>query len=751
MTSRTYSVKGMHCASCAAIITKKLSKVEGISEVNVNLATEKAKLEFDSTALSAEAVNDLIGKYGYTFSAEQTEERGNVLSLKAEKEIELQEQLKKVRFALPVALLVFILMMWDTGSMFFSFIPSMPISMELFNLVSMVIATYMVFWIGTPFLHGISMYVKSGAASMDTLIGIGTLTAYLYSAVVTLIPSVRELLQIPNYTYFDVTIVVIGFVLLGKYLEARSKMKTGEAIEKLIGLQAKSALVIREGKEIEIAIEEVRTGDAVIVKPGGKIPVDGMITQGYSSLDESMVTGESIPVDKAVGDQVIGGTINKQGSFTFTASKVGSETLLARIIRMVEDAQGSKAPIQNMADKIAGIFVPVVLLLALATFIIWLTVGTYFLGFSIALPFAISGLIGILVIACPCALGLATPTAIIVGIGKGAEYGILIRNAESLEKLSSVDTVVFDKTGTLTTGNPQVSDIIPLDSESSAASLLQLAASVENCSEHPLAQAIVTEAKEQQITLSDTSAFKAYEGIGVSAVIDTIAVRVRKPVETEKNITEVQRVQKEGKSVVIVEINGICAGLIALSDTVKEDAERAVDALLKKGVRVIMLTGDNRLAADFMARQVGIDEVIAEVLPQEKAIKVKELQAKGKKVAMVGDGINDAPALAQADVGIAMATGTDVAIESAGITLLKGDIRKVAQAITLSRATMRVIRQNLFWAFIYNIIGIPLAAGALYPLWGIVLNPVFSGLAMAGSSVSVVSNSLRLKRKKLEE
>ncbi|MEI7706645.1 MAG: heavy metal translocating P-type ATPase [Chlorobium sp.] len=751
MTSRTYSVKGMHCASCAAIITKKLSKVEGISEVNVNLATEKAKLEFYSTALSAEAVNDLIGKYGYTFSAEQTEERGNALHLKEEKEKELQEQLKKVRFALPVALLVFILMMWDTGSMFFSFIPNMPISMELFNLVSMVIATYMVFWIGAPFLHGISMYVKSGAASMDTLIGIGTLTAYLYSAVVTLIPSVRELLQIPNYTYFDVTIVVIGFVLLGKYLEARSKMKTGEAIEKLIGLQAKSALVIREGKEIEIAIEEVRTGDAVIVKPGGKIPVDGMITQGYSSLDESMVTGESIPVDKAVGDQVIGGTINKQGSFTFTASKVGSETLLARIIRMVEDAQGSKAPIQNMADKIAGIFVPVVLLLALATFIIWLTVGTYFLGFSIALPFAISGLIGILVIACPCALGLATPTAIIVGIGKGAEYGILIRNAESLEKLSSVDTVVFDKTGTLTTGNPQVSDIIPLDSESCAASLLQLAASVENRSEHPLAQAIVTEAKEQQITLSDTSAFEAFEGIGVSAVIDTIAVRVRKPVETEKNITEVQRVQKEGKSVVIVEINGICAGLIALSDTVKEDAERAVDALLKKGVRVIMMTGDNRLAADFMARQVGIDEVIAEVLPQEKAIKVKELQAKGRKVAMVGDGINDAPALAQADVGIAMATGTDVAIESAGITLLKGDIRKVAQAITLSRATMRVIRQNLFWAFIYNIIGIPLAAGALYPFWGIVLNPVFSGLAMAGSSVSVVSNSLRLKRKKLEE
>lgn len=751
MTSRTYSVKGMHCASCAAIITKKLSKVEGIREVSVNLATEKAKLDFESNALSAEAVNDVISKYGFTFSADQTDERGNARLLKVEKEIVLQEQLRKVQFALPVALLVFILMMWDTGSMFFSFIPKLPISMEVFNIISMVIATYMVFWIGAPFLHGISMYVKSGAASMDTLIGIGTLTAYVYSAVVTLIPFVREQLHLPYYTYFDVTIVVIGFVLLGKYLEARSKMKTGEAIEKLIGLQAKSALVIREGKEIEIAVEEVRTGDAVIVKPGGKIPVDGTITQGYSSLDESMVTGESLPVDKAVGDQVIGGTINKQGSFTFTASKVGSDTMLARIIRMVEDAQGSKAPIQNMADKIAGIFVPVVLLLALATFIIWLTVGTFFLGFSVALPFAISGLIGILVIACPCALGLATPTAIIVGIGKGAEYGILIRNAESLEKLSSVDTVVFDKTGTLTTGNPKVSDIIPLDRESSPASLLQLAASVENRSEHPLAQAIVAEAKEQQITLSEVAAFEALEGIGVSGSIDTFSVRVRKPGEAEKYMPEVQRVQQEGKSVVIVEKNGICAGLIALSDTVKKDGKKAVDALHKRGVRVIMLTGDNRLAATFMARQVGIDEVISDVLPQDKALQVKELQAKGRKVAMVGDGINDAPALAQADAGIAMATGTDVAIESAGITLLKGDIMKVAQAITLSRATMKVIRQNLFWAFIYNIIGIPLAAGALYPFWGIFLNPVFSGLAMAGSSVSVVSNSLRLKRKRLEE
>ncbi|MEI8185416.1 MAG: heavy metal translocating P-type ATPase [Chlorobiaceae bacterium] len=746
MTTRTYSVKGMHCASCAAIISKKLSKVDGVREVNVNLATEKARLEFDNNALSVEAVNDIISKYGFTFAAEPTLERGNALLLKEEKQKELQTQLAKVRFALPAALVMFILMMWDTGSMFFLFIPKLPIPMELLNIISMVIATYMVFWIGAPFLHGVTMYLKNGAASMDTLIGIGTLTAYVYSAIVTLIPSAGRILRLPDYTYFDVTIVVIGFVLLGKYLEARSKMKTGEAIEKLIGLQAKSALVIREGKEVEIAVDQVKTGDAVIVKPGGKIPVDGIMTEGYSSIDESMVTGESIPVDKKAGDQVIGGTINKQGSFTFTASTVASDTLLARIIRMVEDAQGSKAPIQNMADNIAGVFVPVVLILALATFVIWLSLGSFLIGFSAALSFAISGLIGILVIACPCALGLATPTAIIVGIGKGAEYGILIRNAESLEKLSSVDTVVFDKTGTLTTGSPQVSDIITLEKESSRTSLLQLAASVESRSEHPLAQAIADAAKQEGLSLSGISSFESLEGVGVSAVIDTITVMVRKPDEAEKTMTEVERLQREGKSVVIIEKNGTCIGLIALSDTVKEDAKRAVEALHQKGLKVIMLTGDNRSAADFIAQQVGIDEVISEVMPQEKADKIKELQAKGKKVAMAGDGINDAPALAQADVGIAMATGTDVAMETAGITLLKGDINKVAQAITLSRATMRVIRQNLFWAFIYNIIGIPLAAGAFYPFWGIVLNPVFSGLAMAGSSVSVVSNSLRLKK-----
>ena len=754
MTTQTYSVKGMHCASCAAIITKKLSKVEGIKEVNVNLATETAKLEFDNNSLTPEALNEVINKYGYSIEVEEppaalSAAAPDTTKKREEKEKELHTQLRKVQFALPVALLVFILMMWDIGSMFVHAIPHLPISMEHLNLFFMLLSTWMVFRTGAPFLHGIVMFIRSGAASMDTLIGIGTLTAYLYSAVITLIPSVKTFLHAPDSTYFDVTIVVIGFVLLGKYLEARSKMKTGEAIEKLINLQAKSALVQRDGVEVEIPVEQVRKGETIIVKPGEKLPVDGIIDTGYSSLDESMVTGESIPVDKKEGDKVIGGTINKQGSFTFTASSVGSETVLARIIRMVEDAQGSKAPIQQIADTIAGIFVPVVLVLALFTFLIWLTIGTGYLGFSVSLSYGIMGMVGILVIACPCALGLATPTAIIVGIGKGAEYGILIRNAESLEKLSSVDTIVFDKTGTITTGKPQVTDIISLDKERSNSSLLQLAATIESRSEHPLAQAIVEAARREHLSSGDITDFRALEGIGVSAMMNNIPVSVRKPIESEKTIPELQKLQAEGKTVVLIEENGRIAGLIALGDTVKSQAREAVASLQRKGLQVIMLTGDNMSAARSMAKQVGIDEVIAEVLPQDKAKKIRELQAEGRKVVMAGDGINDAPALAQADVGIAMATGTDVAIESAGITLLKGDINKVAQAITLSRATMRVIRQNLFWAFIYNIIGIPLAAGALFPLWGIFLNPVFSGLAMAGSSVSVVSNSLRLKGKRL--
>jgi Cu2+-exporting ATPase/Cu+-exporting ATPase len=758
MTSKTYTVKGMHCASCAAIITKKLSKVEGINKVDVNLATEKAKLEFGSEGMTESALNEVIGKYGYSL-VEEVARRPDTPAMKTtlqsavqakeNKEEELRKQKERVLVALPLALIFFFVMMWDIAARMSGAVPPMPLDMESYNSIALLVSAYMVFRMGAPFMHGIMMFVRSGAASMDTLIGIGTLVAWSYSAFITLFPRLRDALGLTHDTYFDAAVVVIGFVLLGKYLEARSRMKTGEAIEKLVGLQAKSAIVLRNGQEIEVPLEQVESGATVVVRPGAKIPVDGTITSGASSIDESMVTGEPLPVDKKPGDTVIGGTINRQGALTFTATGVGADTVLARIIRMVEEAQGSKAPIQNLADRVAAIFVPAVLILSVLVFILWLTVGTSMIGFSSALSYGIMALVGILVIACPCALGLATPTAIIVGIGKGAQYGILIRSAESLEMLSSVDTVVFDKTGTITTGSPEVTDITPLNAETGEVMLLQLAASVENRSEHPLARAIVSAAGKKGIALSEISDFTAEEGVGVVARIGDATVRVRKPDKSDAQTPAVNTLQQQGKTVVVVEMNDTKVGLIALSDAIKEEAREAVAALRRMGRRVIMLTGDNHAAANYMAGLSGIDEVISGVLPSGKADAIRDLQAKGYKVAMAGDGINDAPALAQSDVGIAMATGTDIAIESAGITILRGDIRKIAQAITLSRKTMRVIRQNLFWAFIYNVIGIPLAAGALYPLFGIFLNPVFSGIAMAGSSVSVVTNSLRLKTTRL--
>lgn len=758
---KTYRVKGMHCASCAAIITKKLSRTEGIEKVEVNLATEQAKVSFGEHDLSDSEINAIVGKFGYDLSSEESEKSGAGAPSSrmkgagagraafSEKQEQLHKQRRMVSISLPVATVVFVFMLWDIASAALPSIPHMPLSMEVFNGITMILAAIFIFRIGKPFLDGILLFIRHKAANMDTLIGIGTLSAFSYSSLITIFPSFSDLLGLPDHTYFDVAIVVIGFVHLGKYLEARSRLKTGEAIGKLVGLQAKSALLVRKGEEIEIPVEEVKKGNLLLVKPGAVIPVDGIIARGNSSIDESMVTGEPLPVDRKEGDPVIGGTINRQGAFSFTAMKVGSDTLLARIISMVEEAQGSKAPIQNIADRIASVFVPVVLVIAALTLIAWLTLGTAFLGFPAALTYAIMSFVGVLVIACPCALGLATPTAIIVGIGKGAEYGMLIRNAESLERLSSVDTVVFDKTGTITRGLPEVTDKGSLDGSTTPAEILQIAAAVERYSEHPLAGAIVNAAKAGEAALPEITAFEAMEGIGVRGTIGELHVTVRKPEEEESGLPAVQALLRQGKTVIVVEKGNTAAGFIALSDTIKSGAKEAVDELRKKGIRVIMLTGDNPSAAGYIASQAGIDEVIAGVLPGEKAEKIAALQKEGRTVAMAGDGINDAPALARADVGIAMATGTDIAMESAGITLLKGDIRKISQAITLSKATMRVIRQNLFWAFIYNIIGIPLAAGVFYPLFGIFLNPVFSGIAMAGSSVSVVSNSLRLKAKKL--
>src|SRR3989344_5915688 len=759
MNKKAYNIEGMHCASCSVIITKTLKKLDGVASVQANFATEKAQVEFDPSRTSLEKMNEAIGKLGYHLSENSVEHAGMNhggmdhgehmdMSMPREKKMqELQAQRSKVRFILPTALVVFAVMIWDMASRVIA-MPGLPIPMEILNVALFVLASIAMFWVGKPFVEGVVRFIRYRVANMDTLVGIGTLTAYLYSAAVTLIPQIRSALSLPEYTYFDVVIVVIGFVTFGKYLEARSKQRTGEAIEKLICIQAKTALVVRSGRELEIPLSEVIIGDVVIIKPGGKIPVDGTIIEGTTAIDESMITGESIPVDKVTGDIVIGATINKQGNIKITATKVGADTMLAQIIKLVEDAQGSKAPIQALADKISSIFVPTVLGIAVLSLVLWIVIGIPALGQSIAISYGILSFVGVLVIACPCALGLATPTAIIVGVGKGAENGVLIKDAESLELLSKVTAVVFDKTGTITKGQPEVTDCAVLNSALLENDVLSLAASLENKSEHPLAHAIEIYVQAKNIPVKPVHNFEALEGVGVKGDIDGKKVVVRKP-KADDAYPQLKSLQSEGKTVVVVDVDDTPSLLIALADTIKEESSKAIAALHKLGLKTHMLTGDNRLAAQHIAKQAGIDGVIAEVLPHEKAQKIAELQKQGFVVAMVGDGINDAPALVQADVGIAMATGTDVAMESAGITLLHGDLSKFVKAVRLARLTMRGVRQNLFWAFFYNVVGIPIAAGLLYPIWGIVLNPIFAGMAMALSSVSVVGNSLRLKVKKI--
>ncbi len=766
MEKITIPIKGMHCASCALTIEKAISKVNGVDSIKVNYGTEKATIEFDKTATSIDQMSERIKPFGYelqnevampmshgNMSANEHAEHLGLDKSKQEKLKELDKQKSEVEFVLPIALMIFVLMMWEISAKSFpNVVPAFFLPMQLYSTMMMIISSVVLFWIGQPFLNGIVNFIQYKVANMDTLIGIGTLTAYLYSSFVVLFPNIAHSAGLPETNYFDVAIVVIGFIVFGKYLEARSKLKTGEAIEKLMNLQAKTALVERNGEEIEIAIDMVQLDDVVIVKPGGKIPVDGVIIEGKSSIDESMVTGEPIPVDKTVEDKVIGGTINKQGTFKFKATKVGSDTLLASIIKMVEEAQGSRAPIQKLADQISGVFVPVVLIIAVLTLIVWLAVGSQFMPFNEALTYGLLCFVGILVIACPCALGLATPTAIIVGVGKGAQNGILIKNAESLEKLHKVNTIVVDKTGTITKGKPEVTDILPSYANESidGVEILKLIASLEKNSEHPLAEAIKEKAKSMDVQLTKVDDFEIIEGKGLKGTIDGKMyfagnLKLMDDLKLDYDKDLIDKLSKQGKSPVLFTDDKKVLATIAISDTIKESSADAVARLHKLGVKVVMLTGDNRNTAKYIADLVGIDKVFAEVLPSEKADKVRELQAEGLVVAMAGDGVNDAPALAQSDVGIAMGTGTDVAIESADITLLAGDISKIPQAIKLSKKTMATIKQNLFWAFIYNVVGIPLAAGLLFPIWGILLNPVFAGLAMAFSSVSVVTNSLRLK------
>jgi len=736
MTTKIFKISGMHCASCASIISKKLSAVSHIKSVAVNYGNNKAKIDYDSENISIDEMNDAIKNLGYSLSLPENSKTSQHDHLNDTKN-DLDELKNKIDFILPVTIVVFFLMMWDISAQLFDFIPNLPIPMPLFNVLGMVLATVSLFWIGKPYLLGVIRFLRYGVANMDTLIGIGTLTAYIYSVIITLIPSLGALLLVSEHTYYDVTIVVIGFITLGKYLEARAKIKTGDAIEKLLNLQAKTAIIIKDGKEQEISINEVVHGDQIVIKPGAKIPVDGVLIEGSSFVDESMVTGESMPIEKIVGDNVVSGTINTTGSFIFKATKVGSETLLARIVKMVEDAQGSRAPIQALADKISAVFVPIVMVIAFLTLGTWLTLGTFYLGFSQALSYGLVSFVGILVIACPCALGLATPTAIIVGVGKGAKEGILIKDASTLEKLHKVDTIVVDKTGTITRGKPELVNI-------SDENILAILASLENKSEHPVAYAIVEYAKKKNVQLLSVSDFEIIKGKGIRGTINNIEYYAG----NARLMRDIGLESYDGPEIVLANREKIL-GTVMVADAIKPEAIKAVLDLHKLGIKVIMLTGDHKKTALAIAKEAGIDEVIAEMLPSDKLDKIEELQKQGRVVAMAGDGVNDAPALAKADVGIAMGTGSDVAIETAGITLLYGDISKLVKAVRLSRLTMRGIKQNLFWAFIYNIVGIPLAAGLFFPLFGWLLNPVFAGLAMAFSSVSVVANSLRIKTKKI--
>jgi Cu2+-exporting ATPase/Cu+-exporting ATPase len=777
--TKVYRVKGMHCASCAGIIEKTFKKTDGVHSAEVNYGTEKVKLAFDESKISAEDLSKKIEPLGYSIAIEQesshaqgsqsAEEMGmsaedhsahlGINQSKKEKLAELADMKVKVMTAIPLAVFAALVMGWDILAQY-EVIGEMSSTIKEFtHHLLPILATYILFVVGKPYLMGFYRFLRYGKANMDTLIGIGTTAAFLYSFAVTAFEeTLRPFINV-DYQYYDVTIVVIAFITLGKYLEAQSKIKTGDAIEKLLNLQAKTALVIRDGKEIEISVNDVVHGDFIIVKPGAKIPVDGVITEGSSFIDESMVTGEPMPVQKKMGDNVVSGTINTNGSFTFKATKVGSETLLAQIIKMVEDAQGSKAPIQALADKISSVFVPIVLVIAFLTLGAWLTIGSQYLGFSQALSYGLVSFVGILVIACPCALGLATPTAIIVGVGKGAKEGILIKDAATLEKLYKVNTVVVDKTGTITKGKPTLVDIVNL-SNLKEEEFISIIASLEKKSEHPIAHAIVNyvedpiRAKDNNFTLYEIVNFEGIQGKGLKGTINNTEyfvgnAKLVSDLGISFDSTQIAKFTAQGKTPVILATKEKVLGFIMVADEIKVESVEAVKNLHALGIKVVMLTGDDERAARYIASLVGIDDVVAHVLPEDKLKKIKELQSQGKIVAMAGDGVNDAPALAQADVGIAMGTGTDVAIESAGITLLGGDISKLVKAIKLSKITMRGIKQNLFWAFVYNIVGIPLAAGALYPVFGWLLNPVFAGFAMAMSSVSVVSNSLRIKAKKL--
>ncbi len=743
----TLPVEGMTCASCVARVEKALKKSEGVSSVNVNFATEKVTLSFDNKTTDLNKLTTIVEDAGYKLVIPQIEEKEITEDspiIESTEDLEQKKSYKQLKVEFIFAAIMTVpIMAISMISMTGWFQAWSPIPIEYVDRLLFLATTVVMFISGKRFFTITWRLLKHFSADMNTLVAVGTGTAYLYSTIAVLFPKLLSLSSSSGHIYFDTATTIIALILMGRLLEARAKDKTSSAIKKLMGLQPKNARVIRNGKEFDILISELLVNDVIVVRPGEKIPVDGVILEGNSSIDESMITGESIPVDKKLDDKVIGGTINKNGSISFKATAIGKDTVISQIIKMVEQAQGSKAPIQSLADKIASVFVPTVISIALVTFLIWyFAVGTVF-------TFAMINFIAVLVIACPCALGLATPTAIMVGTGVGASNGILIKNAESLEGAHKIISVVLDKTGTITSGKPSVTDIIKLNGYNEQ-KLLQLTASIENKSEHPLGMAIVDYAKDKNISLSNVEGFDSLTGLGLTGVVDGQAVAIGNLAmmkEYSVNTNNAEEISAQlamnGKTPIFISVNSELSGVIAVADTIKPSSKEAISKLKKMGIEVVMITGDNQRTADAIAKQAGVNKVIAEVMPQDKANQVKLMQKEGKFVAMVGDGINDSPALAQADIGIAIGTGTDIAIEASDITLINGDLNGVVQAIKLSNKTLRTIKQNLFWAFVYNVIGIPVAALGF-------LNPIYAAAAMAFSSVSVVSNSLLLRRAKVK-
>ena len=735
----TISVGGMTCAACVRRVENALKEVEGVRDASVNLATARATIIHEARWGGLTALEKAITDHGYQYLGEIN------AALPDPAEAARVRDLRELKLKVTVGAILSVIIFFGSMQHWFSFLQGIPHQIMLYAMFALTAPA--VFWVGSRFFSGAIKAARQKTSDMNTLVAVGALSAYLYSAGATFFPHFFMTAGVMPHVYYDGAAMIVTLILVGRLLEAKAKGRTSTAIKQLIGLKPKTAHLLRNGSYIDVAVEEVKVDDILLVKPGERIPVDGVILTGESTIDESMLTGESMPVSKETGQKVFAATMNKTGSFTFRAVGVGAQTALAQIIRLVEEAQGSKAPIQRLADKVASVFVPVVFAIALVTFAIW-----YFVPDQSVFSRALINFVSVLVIACPCALGLATPTAIMVGTGLGAQSGILIKGGEALEKVHKLTVIVFDKTGTLTRGEPVVTDVVAVN-DFTEEQVLTYAAALEATSEHPLAQAVLKRAQENKINIATTEKFAALSGLGAKAIlagrlylIGNRLLMQKENISTEKLEEAAGKLAAQGKTVVYLAVDKSLIGLIALADVPKISARKAIENLKGRGLKVAMVTGDNMGTAQAIAVQLGIDQVLAEVLPGGKADEIRKLQSSGEIVAMVGDGINDAPALAAADIGIAIGAGTDVAIEASDITLIRDDLMGVPEAISLSQTTMRVIKQNLFWAFFYNVIGIPIAAGALYPFFGILLNPEFAAAAMALSSVSVVSNSLRLRR-----